>query len=63
MAERETFLDEDEYTRNLDDFTLLLRQDMQKHDGTFDLMCQFEELSTGLNQLHEKPAFSNKKED
>lgn len=63
MAERETFLDEDEYTRNLDDFTLLLRQDMQKHDGDLDLMSQFEALADGLNDLHEKPAFTNKKED
>lgn len=61
MAEKETFLDEDEITKNLDDFSTLLLQDIKKHDGELDLMSQFEALSEGLNELHELPTFGNKK--
>lgn len=61
MAEKETFLDEDEQSKQLDDFSALLLQDIKKHDGELDLMSQFETLSEGLNQLHELPTFSHKK--
>lgn len=61
MAERDTFLDEDEINKDLDNFSTLLLHDMKEHDGELDLMSQFEKLSEGLNELHEMPAFGNKK--
>lgn len=62
MAERDTFLDEDEASKNLDNFSTLLLHDMKEHDGELDLMSQFESLAQGLNELHEMPVFTHKKE-
>lgn len=61
MAERDTFLDEDEISKNIDDFSALLLHDMKQHDETLKLLDQFEVLSQGLNELHEMPVFSHKK--
>jgi len=60
MAERDTFLDEDEMSKCMDDFSSLLLHDMKEYNDP-NLLSQFEELSQGLNKLHEMPVFLHKK--
>lgn len=44
MAERDTFLDEDEVSQNIDDFSARYLHDMKQHDDSLNLLDQFEIL-------------------
>lgn len=61
MPLKERLIDEDETTKELDDFSALLIDDMKKSGLDASLLEQMEGLSKGVNELHEMPTFSHKK--
>lgn len=62
MPLRERLLDEDETTKDLDDFSALILEDLKK-SGLCDeaMMAQMVDITKGVNELHEEPTFRNKK--
>ena len=60
MPLRERLLDEDETTKDLDDFSALLIDDLKKSGLDEGLLSQMAELTKGVNELHEEPTFRDK---
>lgn len=62
MPLRERLLDEDETTKDLDDFSALIIDDLKKSGLDDDLLAQMVNITKDVNDLHEKPTFRNKKD-
>lgn len=60
MPLRERLLDEDESTKELDDFSALIIDDLKKSGLDESLLAQMEDLTKGVNELHEEPTFCNR---
>lgn len=62
MPLRERLLDEDEATKELDDFSALILDDLKKSGMDEALLSQMVDITKGVNDLHEEPTFRNKKD-
>lgn len=62
MPLRERLLDEDEATKELDDFSALILDDLKKSGMDDALLSQMVDITKGVNDLHEEPTFRNKKD-
>lgn len=62
MPLRERLLDEDETTKDLDDFSALILDDLKKSGLDENLLAQMVDITKGVNDLHEEPTFRNKKD-
>lgn len=62
MPLRERLLDEDETTRDLDDFSALILDDLKKSGLDEQILTQMVDITKGVNDLHEEPTFRNKKD-
>lgn len=62
MPLRERLLDEDETTKELDDFSALILDDLKKSGIDDTILSQMVDITKGVNDLHEEPTFRNKKD-